>query len=403
MNQLKFRPALLIIAPVIIIFFSTFNSNGYAQFKIKNDEVYVIKNPHERFDFFLSKSRYNRVEGLFLDLGIKFDPIKVLGVNLIGEAGYGFSNQQWRYQVGLIKQSNELNITTISCFYFDETASLDDWVIGSWENSLAALFFKEDFKDYFGREGARISLSQKFLTDHKVGIELASYDYASMDRKTNWSIFGGNKKFQPNPSVTDGKENSLKLFAVLDWRDNPLYPINGWYVEAIYEKTRRDFKTDGLFLNLKRYQGTFMNQTCIIQAKVGTRKGSRAQQHLMDIGGVGSLKGYQDKQFSDVNRMLLFNIDYRFNQDILSRLPLKWLPFYNDLSLILFGDAGWARMVDPKKGLFRGFEKSEMTCFKSDLGISLSFSEDLARIDFARRTDRSNDTWRISFRLLPKL
>jgi len=402
MKRLKSKPTFAGVAAFMIITLFIFNTNGNAQFDVNLNEIQVIENPNDRFDFQISKSRYNRVEGLFFNLGSQYNPSPSLGVNLICEIGYGFCNEEWRYKAGIIKKFNQLNTTTISGSYFDETATLDDWVIGYWENSLAALFFKDDFKDYFNRKGFRLSLFQKFFSVHQVVIEYAAYEYASMNRKTNWSLFGGDRKFRANPSIIEGKENNLKVLAIFDWRDNPLYPINGWYFETIYERTKRDFKTQGLFLNVKRYQGTFMNQICIIQGMFGARKGSHAQQHLVDIGGVGSLRGYRDKEFSDNNRVILVHLDYRFNQDILSRLPLKWLPFYDDLSLILFSDAGWARLVDPNKGLFEGFEKSVMKAFKNDVGISVAFSEELARIDFAKRTDRANNTWRITFRLLPK-
>jgi len=37
---------------------------------------------------------------------------------------------------------------------------------------------------------------------------------------------------------------------------------------------------------------------------------------------------------------------------------------------------------------------------KSDVGISLYVTEGLIRIDFAKRTDRSKNNWRVTFRIM---
>ncbi|MFQ5822688.1 MAG: hypothetical protein ACE5JB_01385 [bacterium] len=398
---------------MIILSFTVLNIPPiYAQFsnnKIEDDYSFELEKPLE----FYSNTRYNRVEGLFLNFGLKLRPQSMPKLQIYGDAGWGFDNQsdkKFRYAVGIRKDLFAIKRLSLGAEIFKKVESQDDWIIGDVENSLAAFFFREDFKDYYGAQGFKIYLDHRFLGIHTIRFEVGHRTFDALRKNTNWSVFGGDKDFEENPAkneafIAEGDEIGLKLIAAFDWRDNPIFPLSGWYLESIYERTFEDFNTDGLFLSIKRFQQMYGNQRLFIRFLIGTRHGSSAEQYTMDIGGFGSLRGFDDKEFSG-NRMVMLNANYLFGGDVLQKIPLHRLPVFGVLwSVLSFGiflDTGWAWTTDPEDGLFDGFGQLTLDKLKTDLGFSILVLDGVFRMDVAKRTERSNDDFRITFRLLEK-
>jgi len=377
------------------------------------------------FDFekpvgFYTNPRFNRVEGLFANVGAKFRPKSVSGLQFYGDLGIGFwndSGKRFRYTGGVRKFFFDFKRLTVGAEYFRKLASNDDWLISKVENSLASFFLRNDHKDHFGKQGLRLYVDHKFLEIHTLRFELARQTYDALERNINWSVFKGD--FSENPRrpdsfVAEGDETNLRFIAALDWRDNPIFPLTGWYLEGIYERTMGDFDTDGLFLTIKRFQQTFSNQRLLIRGMVGARRGDIGvksslaalpdtlfEQYSIDLGGIGSLRGFEDKEFTG-NRMVMLNANYLFGGDILQKVPLQGIPFFGAiwtmLSLGVFVDTGWAWTTDDlDAGLFSGFGDLDL---QTNVGVSLLVLEGVLRLDLAKRTDRSNDDYRITFRLL---
>lgn len=359
---------------------------------------------------FYSTSRFNRVEGMFLGLGVTFRPQRAPGLRLFGDVGYGFKNEEdkrVRWNAGGRKDFTAANRWSLGVTAFDQVYSQDQWFVSTLENSVAGVFLKEDFMDFVGRQGGVIYADYRFLQQHTVRAEVATYKYDILRKNTNWSLFGGDKQFPENsrPAVpyAEGRENSFRLMAAFDWRDNPVFPIIGWYAEGIIEKTSDDFSTTGLFLTVKRHLPTWGEQK--LQAKImfGSRTGSFAYQHLMSLGGIGNLRGFREKEFVG-NRFLFGSMNYTFGQALLRKIPLRFVPLWDTLALGVFADAGLAWVADPADadaGLL-DFGGVGLNDVRSDVGFSLVVSEGLMRVDFAKRTDRSDDAWRVTFRILDK-
>ena len=64
-------------------------------------------------------------------------------------------------------------------------------------------------------------------------------------------------------------------------------------------------------------------------------------------------------------------------------------------------DAWLADPQNPDLSLF-DFGSFSIDDVRSDVGISLLVTEGLLRVDFAKRTDRGYDDWRVTFRILDK-
>lgn len=339
-----------------------------------------------------SPTRYNRVEGLFLSAGLKFNPP---WFKIWGDVGYDFLNREWRYHLGLEKGLFEINRQKLGLCLFNRTASNEDWIISDLENSLFTLFSKEDFKDYFCQRGWLIYINQRFKQVHNFRIEYNSLDYQSLKERDIWSLFGRQKKVRLNPSVVEKRENKLRVMLALDLLDNPFYPINGWYFEGIYERAGKglggDFDFEGIFLTIKMFQHTIGNQRLVIRTRFGAREGDLAEQHKIDLGGISTLRGFKYKELTG-SRMFTMSLDYFFAGDVLGKFPLGWIPLYDALNLILFIDSGLCWDAGEKiEGL------------KTNIGLSLALIEEILRVDFAKRLDRGQDTWAVSFRVMSRL
>ncbi|MCR4437827.1 MAG: BamA/TamA family outer membrane protein [bacterium] len=346
--------------------------------------------------------RYNRVEGLFLGAHLTWRPMRRLGLSFPVMAGYGFTNKTWRYSVGVQQALFRGERLTIGGALFDETASNDGWRLRWVENSLAALVLKEDFMDYFGRKGWQVFVNERLGGRHDVRVVYAAYDYQDMGKEEGFAgaLFGGKKRFRPNPHVSEGEEQSVKFIVEFDWRDSPLLPFEGTLVQAIYEKTWQDFATDGLFLTVTHFRPTFGNQRLVLRTMLGARSGSLAPQHLMSLGGVGTLRGFPERCQAGQN-LALFNAAYYFGGDLWRMLTGRRAHGREQLSLGLFFDAGSAWGTERvKEGLLSDLDGYRVL---ADAGVSLLVADGVVRVDFARQTKGGDGSWRVTMRLLSAL
>ncbi|MDZ7385778.1 MAG: outer membrane protein assembly factor [candidate division KSB1 bacterium] len=346
--------------------------------------------------------RYNRVEGLFFGARITARPVPISGLSFPVCAGYGFHNKRWRYSLGVHQGLFRGEQLTLGAVFFDETASNDGWRLRQVENSLAALLLKEDFMDYFGRTGWQIFLDERLEGRHTARVVYASYRYQDMgaDEGLAGALFGGKKQFRANPHIVEGHEQSVRLIIELDWRDSSLLPFEGTLVQAIYEKTWQDFTSDGLFVTVTHFRPTFAEQRFVVRAMVGARARSLAPQHLLALGGVGSLRGFRQNSQTGQNLVLL-NAAYYFGGDILRVFSPGRRGGHDRVSLGLFCDAGSAWAVERvKKSLFSELDGYHVL---ADAGVSVLVGDGVGRVDFAKQVHGGDGSWRITLRLLSAL
>jgi len=395
-----------------------------AQFKIErvpNNFGYDLPKKFTRY----TNTHFNRVEALYLNLGVKFQPQPeaktgfAAGLSLYGDLGYGFKNEKKkrpRWNLGVQKDFQTPGRLTFGAEYFNKVETNDRWIVSEFENSLAGIFQHEDFMDFYSRKGGRGFLDHQLADVHTLRLDISRHRYESLRRNTNWSLFGGDKTYPLNPrifqnrayNIGEGDELSIKLTGAFDWRDNPVFPNVGWLTEGYFERTGNDFETNGLFFTVKRYQPTLDDQKLVAKFMFGSRSGSLAYQHLLTLGGLTSLRGYREKEFVG-NRLLFANANYVIGQrafgGLLQKFPLvNKLPFWEMISLGVFAETGYAWFADPLNpdlGLF-DFGHFDFKDLRSDAGFSLLVTEGILRIDFAKRTDRGHDGWRVTFRILDK-
>ena len=341
--------------------------------------------------------RHNRVEGFFLGYRIKGSSKTWDSVTLFAESGFGLHSRSPRWEAGVEYRGDRATITATA---FDRTESPECDLIRTRENTLFSLLFKGDYRNYFrAKNGFETKTIYRLRPSFQLLGSFSAYTYESMPVETEWSILYPDRQFRANPEVRPGNFGRIQFGFIADSRvKSPIFR-NAWYLKGIYERGFREFSYDGILLTIKRYQKViFGSQAFVIHARIGTRESS-AEQHRFYLGGVSTLRGFGIKEFFG-NRMILINWDYLFRGDLFSLLPIRGLHLLN---LILFVDTGWITHQLSHKRLFDGFRDVSLRDFKTDAGLAIAFSQQLFRINVARRLDRRSDPWTFSLRLMRKL
>lgn len=333
-----------------------------------------------------TSSLYNRVDGLSLGLTLEFsDPDSVLPTVWAG-GSYAFESKRWRYHLGLEQTVLRRPALTIGGSAFRRLASEDDWLLSSGENSAFAALFREDYKDYYETEGAaayiRLRPIRNLLVESGVRYEETRWLDAERDL---WSLFGGDHKFAPNFGSVDsvartaGIEDidtgtNYTLYGSFDYdtRDeNDPYYYSGWAAKGVFELSNPDLDSDYDYthyrLSLIRHQKLNRRIIAIIRGVYGGSDGSLPMHKRFYLGGLGTLYGYDHKEFSG-NHFWLANIEYRID------FP------HSDLAASLRWDVGQ---------ISEGSDFGE-TEVRHSLGVAL-YIGNAFKIGLAKRLDRSYD------------
>ncbi|MBE0558805.1 MAG: hypothetical protein IH628_16380, partial [Proteobacteria bacterium] len=279
--------------------------------------------------------RYNRVENIFLGLGSDkryyWDGSRDL--SMYGSIGYGFKSYKWRGNLGLTRQfafsdneSGSSHLLEVGVEAHSYTDSKDQWLIDVKENSLAAFFIHEDFRDYFQRQGITALAAwyyQRPDLTTQLKVEMNFDEETSMAKRTDWALFGGKKRFRENPPITEGRMRSVVLSAGFNSATRTRRGMEGWTVYGSAEFSGKglssEFSFSQLIVDARRYQPLGRYDGVNFRLRAGTSGGSLPVQRTYDIGGLGTIPGFPFKDQSG-NRVLLGNIEYIASGDILGDL-----------------------------------------------------------------------------------
>lgn len=353
--------------------------------------------------------RYNRAEGLYLGIAQPRRLYWHSKPRLVstGSLGYGFASHRWRYSLGLyvpIYLSDQ--IIEIGGEGHSLTDSKDQWTIDRDENTAMAFFGKEDFMDYFGREGFSASVSWYLRAEDNVNLRASlAYvhdTYRSVARNTNWSLFGGDKRFRDVPAVADININSIVASAGFGTVPSLSPALHGWTVTVLAELAGEALKGDATFTQLtidaRRYQPLADFLSLNVRGRFVASDGDIPAQRLFEIGGPGTLPGFRYKEFGGTHGMLV-NAELILRGHLLRGDTRGWLSsFVTGINLILFADAGVASsapvVILPAGASVEGaslVDDIRFSNWRSDVGIALGNSDGDFRIGVAWRTDRSEN------------
>jgi hypothetical protein len=352
--------------------------------------------------------RYNRVQGLYLGTQMNREyyrnryPQRAF---LYGSVGYGFKSKNIEYQVGLEKGFFNKYRFAFGGEIHRLIDTQDRWILPNSENSLAAFFLKEDFHDFFLKEGLSGYVVQNLGESFSVTLGYYYDEYDSLEKKTNWSLFGGKKEFRENPAIDPGQIRSAIGRIVLDTRNSTTRTTRGWYIEIEAEHAganfKGDFTFDRLLVDFRRFQPTGFGEGLDFRLRVGSSHGLLPWQRSYHLGGLSTLRGFPYKLFPagrmnpGGNRMLLAQLEYRLGT---RDFPADFWIFDN-FNIILFADAGWAGYTGERDPFLKGFKQLTWSALKTDVGIAFANRSGNVRFQIARRLDTGKDPYVFSFRI----
>jgi hypothetical protein len=322
-------------------------------------------------------ARFNRVEGFTLMPTLNFEDNKnrLPKVNII--CAYAFTLKRWEYDFGIEHRFSKGFMPYFDIHLFQLAESPDSWRFDETENTIAGLFFKEDFWDFNWSRGFKGEAGLYLTDDIQAGGLFEASRISNLERTAGKAIFGGKKRFRENWSTIlpdsaeilemkgDLKEAGVKLG--YDTRIDKTKPSQSGTIALIEWRKTLDassFKYQLTTAEARTFLPIAANQVLILRLRGGYSDDNLPLFRRFFIGGIGSLRGYDYKEFEG-NRYALFSSDY------------VWRFFHSDFGAGVFFDTG--------KAAQSGHEFSSSNP-KSDIGISFLI-EDAFRLDLAQRLD----------------
>jgi hypothetical protein len=196
------------------------------------------------------------------------------------------------------------------------TESEDDWRVGSIENSLAALLYKFDYKDWFEISGTRFFLEGHPWESVSANVAYASLDILSIPHTAPGTdaLLRNGREWRPNPPVVEGREQSVRGDIVWDRRDAPELPRRGGWARAGFWTTGPGLHSDFTFTRYDAELRGYLPLSGIMNLKgrvwAGTTgAGTLTTREQFAVGGISSLRAHPYKSQRG-DQMFLANAEY---------------------------------------------------------------------------------------------
>jgi outer membrane protein assembly factor BamA len=292
----------------------------------------------------VSLDGYNRVDGLPVTLGLRGSRGRV-AFHL--RAIYRIASERLGGRAGVsLRFLRERDVVAaLEGHAFTDTN--DRGRMGDFENSLSAFLFKEDFRNYYQRQGVSASIAGDLHPLLRARAAWTIDRYTSLARSTDFALFGWGKSFRPNPRVDEGWMGTLAVEIETDTRDDREQPSVGWFQRLRFEVA--DPALGGDF-DFRRAEWTVRRYNRIgpgrrLDARfMGVWGSDRSPpQRGIHVHGVGGLRGRPD-DFTPRARAFVASVEARL--DLAKGLKRAML-FRDRLGLVFFADAGGFREPGP--------------------------------------------------------
>lgn len=319
--------------------------------------------------------RYNRVDGLFL--GISRAPLDWSSWDrgrIYGQGGYAFASEEWLYRIGaetrLGSRRNNPNFDLKIGGSHQRNTDTDDLWKASWgENTAASFFFRHDFFDYHAVEGWSGYAVARLTRYAQLSAAYRDEHYRSLSTQTNWSIFGDGN-FRPNRAINEGQMHSFVLAfeggSIKNLSRNPSGVA--FRLEAeLGQGLGGDFDFSRYLGDLRTYARLTREAGLYLRFRGGFTEGTVPVQKAFTLGGIGTVRGYNQNAFIGT-RMALANAELSlFDADI-----ADWI--LDDITLFGTFDAGWTNLQ-------AGTNAFSMDDLFTSAGFGMAFDDRMVRIE----------------------
>jgi hypothetical protein len=266
---------------------------------------------------------YHRVAGGLAWAGIVAGPKRGYAPRLSVEAGYAFGAELWHYRIGLGRDQFSGPLYYLG--FHRDTKDDDARLIGRHENTLFALLFGLDYRDYYFAQGFRAQTGWAFAEHRRVSLAYVNETLTALDaNREQWSLFNGGD-FQRNYETLwrTGDTTFLADFAgrlvflkgelSMRWPEYVDREEGSWTLSADLEASSPDLGSDFDYTRyggrIVRVQPTWEHQELRARLSADAAGGGLPATRYLYLGGIGDLRGFDQKEFFGDRRWFL-NVEY---------------------------------------------------------------------------------------------
>jgi len=281
---------------------------------------------------------FNRVDGTTLWAKPSYHGAGEWVPDFDSRLGYGWESERFNVDVDLAQPVVPNRRLLVGLHWADGSAYDNQAEIGIGENTLAALFTKHDFIDYWDIEGLEPYVRLALPAQSRLQVGYANEAYKSLTTQTNWSFFSaGVDEFRPNPHLSllgdpnglggEGRLEAVRLELVRDSRRARQVGTVGFYGRGFVEFGGGDFDYNRWIADARTYVRLGRPVHLAVRARAGSRFGGTTMpsQKFFYLGGLGTVRGHAFYSQSG-DRELLGNVEYTL---LLERLEHGLMFFYD--------------------------------------------------------------------------
>jgi len=330
---------------------------------------------------------YNRVDEVRTGLTYEHRARRGMAPRFGGRLEYTTVRHEWLYGAHVEQPLEPSNHAAIGFSVLRKTDHIELQQVSDLENSLALLLGRQDYRDYFDREGFGGYLALRWPGVTTLSIHGRSDQYRSLETfhgTTSW--FHKNRELRENPPIEEGESHVATV------RLERMHPgIEGFHhwieVEAAGGGLGGDFDYRRLLADLRSVIRLSPSGTLTARGVVGSSlQGHLPPQRAFTVGGVDGLRAHSFAYFRG-DQVALAQVEYSM---AVGRIQSGG--FESGIHAIVFLDSGrawthpdqWDVMSQP---------------FETDAGFGLSTSEETLRIYFAKNLQDPDSDVVISARL----
>jgi hypothetical protein len=379
-----------------------------------------------------SAHTYNRVEGLSilagprlrLSRGASRATFEALGIFRTGDRLAWERRNLGHQLLAEFREGTDARHIAFGAQHVDEVAAVESWSLGDAETGLTSLLFARDYRDYYNRLGG--SAFVRAAGDHgsQLQLSIGREEWESREARNPLALFRGGRDWRVNPGALEGTATLFGVKGVIDTRNDPLQPRDGWLLSAEYERGHVDITraadttllalsvpeiTYGrLFVDARRYNRVSPHSSVNLRLVAGGLLHGDAlpAQRKLSVSGVDALPGYGFRSLEGDVDVGMCNVrtEADFSAagrpagcDAIMLLQAEWK---GDFRIALFGanertdarrwyadglraDGTWIIFANSGRGWLVGDRDGELTYprgsapvfdgFRTDVGVGLDF------------------------------
>lgn len=343
---------------------------------------------HERLDDDDFIIDYNRVDQLRLGYQGEYSPLVGLSPRLGARFEYAFGRDRPLYGFQIEQPLVHDGRYALGASFTRRTDHSELQQIQNAENSLVLLFGRQDFRDYFEREGSDGYAIWRVPDFSTISLHVREDQWRSLGTLHGTrSWFHTDRPLRHNPAIDDGNSRTVTLrLERLAHRSS--HTRAGFYHWLELERAGGDFEYTRGLADLRSVLRLSPATTLSLRAVAGSAfAGTLPRQREFTAGGIDGLRGHTFGAYRG-NQIALAQAEYTVGLWSISNEL-----FEGGLHAIVFLDAGraWQNASDR-------FDAARQP-MQADGGFGFSTSEENVRIYFARNLQRPDADFVVSLRL----